>query len=143
MFTLEMYSSIFLKVKLACLLYLRNLEFCLKRVLTIQWKSLRTYNRGNFTSLEFENYYKEVEIKRHKTTIYTLQQNVVVECMNVNLLQWVRIMFSNANLEQELWEKSSSYNMSPSKLTIISCNRLYDSSGGMYKSFLWLFNFFF
>jgi hypothetical protein len=34
-------------------------------------KFLRTYNGGEFTSMEFENYCKEVVIKRHKNTIYT------------------------------------------------------------------------
>ena len=34
-------------------------------------KCLRTDNGGEFTSLEFENYCKEVEIERHKTTTYT------------------------------------------------------------------------
>ena len=34
-------------------------------------KCLRTDNGGEFTSLEFENYCKEVGIERHKTTTYT------------------------------------------------------------------------
>ena len=36
-------------------------------------KCLRTDNGGEFTSLEFENYCKEVGIERHKTTTYTPQ----------------------------------------------------------------------
>jgi len=34
-------------------------------------KCLRTYNGGEFTSLEFENYCKEDGIERHKTMVYT------------------------------------------------------------------------
>lgn len=38
-------------------------------------KCLRTGNGGEFSSLEFEKYCKEVGITRHKTTVYTTQQN--------------------------------------------------------------------
>ena len=44
-------------------------------------KCLRTDNGGEFTSMEFENYCKEFGIDRHKTTVYTRQQNGV-ELMN-------------------------------------------------------------
>ena len=49
-------------------------------------KCLRTDNGGEFTSMEFENHLKEDGIERHKTMIYTPQQNGVVECMNMTLL---------------------------------------------------------
>jgi transposase InsO family protein len=66
-------------------------------------KCLRTDNGGEFTSMEFDNYCKEFGIDRHKTTTYTPQQNGVVECMNMTLLERARSMLSNANLQQELW----------------------------------------
>jgi transposase InsO family protein len=50
-------------------------------------KCLRTNNGGEYTSMEFENYCKEVGIERHKTTAYTPQQNGVVEHMNMTLLE--------------------------------------------------------
>ena len=53
--------------------------------------------------MEFENYFKESGIDRHKTTAYTPQQNGVVERMNMTLLESARSMLSNANLQQELW----------------------------------------
>jgi transposase InsO family protein len=61
-------------------------------------KCLRTDNGGEFMSMEFENYCKEFGIDRHKTTAYTPQQNGVVECMNMTLLERARSMLSNANL---------------------------------------------
>jgi transposase InsO family protein len=61
-------------------------------------KCLRAYNGGKFTFLEFENYCKEVGIKRYKTTIYTHKQNGVVEHMNMTLLERARSMLSNAML---------------------------------------------
>jgi hypothetical protein len=61
-------------------------------------KCLRIENGGKFRSLEFENYGKEVRIKRHKTTVYTPQQNGVAECMNMILLERARSMLSYTNL---------------------------------------------
>ena len=65
-------------------------------------KCLRMDNGGEFTSLEFEKYYKYEGIVRHKTNVYT-QQNGVAERMNETLLERARSMLSNANLGQELW----------------------------------------
>ena len=66
-------------------------------------KCLRTDNGGEFTSLEFEKYCKYEGIVRHKTHVYTPQQNGVAESMNETLLERARSMLSNANLSQEVW----------------------------------------
>ena len=71
-------------------------------------KCLRTDNGGEFTSLEFEKYCKYEEIVRHKTNVYTPQQNGVAEHMNMTLLERARNMLSNANLGQELWAEAVS-----------------------------------
>jgi len=71
-------------------------------------KCLRTYNGGEFTSIEFEQYYKDEEIVRHKTIVYTPQKNGVVERMNQTLMEGGRSMISNANLQKELWEEAVS-----------------------------------
>jgi transposase InsO family protein len=65
-------------------------------------------NRGEFTYLEFEKYCKESRIIRHKTIVYTPQQNGVAECMNMTLLERARSMLNNANLCQELWVEAVS-----------------------------------
>ena len=49
-------------------------------------KCLRTDNGGEFTSLEFEKYCKDEGIVKHKTNVYTPQQNGIEEHMNMNLL---------------------------------------------------------
>jgi transposase InsO family protein len=90
-------------------------------------KCLRTDNGGEFMSMEFENYCKEFWIDRHETTAYTPQQNEVVECMNMTLLERARSMLSNANLQKELWEEAVNIgcflvNRSPS--TTIECKIL-------------------
>lgn len=69
-------------------------------------KCLRTDNGGEFTSKNFENYYKDAGIERHKTTVYTPQQNGVVERMNRTLLEKSRSMLSNAGLQKELWTEA-------------------------------------
>jgi transposase InsO family protein len=59
-------------------------------------KCLRIDKGGDFTSMEFENYCKEVGIERHKTTVYTPKQNGVVELMNRTLIEKERSMLRNA-----------------------------------------------
>eukprot|EP00253_Pinus_taeda_P023376 PITA_23376 len=48
-------------------------------------KCLRTGNGGEFTSIEFEQYCKDEEIVRHKTVVYTPQQNGVAELKGYRL----------------------------------------------------------
>jgi transposase InsO family protein len=61
-------------------------------------KCLRIDNGSDFTSKEFENYYKESRIERKKTTAYTPQQHDIVEHMNMTLLERARSILSNAKL---------------------------------------------
>ena len=71
-------------------------------------KCLRTDNGCEFTSLEFENYFKDEGIVRHKTKVYTPHQNGAAECMNMTLLERARNILSNANSGKELWEEAFS-----------------------------------
>ena len=64
---------------------------------------MRTDNGGEFCSAEFEQFYKEQGIERHKTTPYTPQQNGVVERMNKTLMEKARSMLSGGSLEQRFW----------------------------------------
>jgi transposase InsO family protein len=61
-------------------------------------KCLRTNNGGEFMSMKFENYCKDFGIDRHTNISYTPQQNGVVECMNMTVLERARSMLSNTNL---------------------------------------------
>ena len=90
-------------------------------------KCLRTDNGGEFTSVEFENYCKEARIERHKTMVYTPQQNSVVECMSMILLERARSMLSNAKMQQELWVETvltTCYLINRSPSTAINCKIL-------------------
>ena len=71
-------------------------------------KCLTMDNGGEFNSLEFEKDCKYEGIIRHKTNVYTPQQNGVAERMNMTLLERARSMLSNANLGKQLWAEAVS-----------------------------------
>eukprot|EP00253_Pinus_taeda_P017465 PITA_17465 len=90
-------------------------------------KCLRTDNGGEFTSKEFDSYCKDAGIERHKTTVYTPQQNGVAERMNKTLLERARSMLSNAGLQKELWTEAvatACYVINRSPLMAIDCKIL-------------------
>eukprot|EP00253_Pinus_taeda_P022829 PITA_22829 len=87
-------------------------------------KCLRTDNGGELTTIEYEQYYKDEGIIRHKTVVYTPQQNGVAERMNQTLMERAKRMINNANLQKELWEEAVStacYLVNISPLVVISC----------------------
>eukprot|EP00253_Pinus_taeda_P022102 PITA_22102 len=87
-------------------------------------KCLRTNNGGEFTSSEFEQYCKDEGIVRHKTVVYTPQQNGVAEHMNRTLMERARSMISNANLQKDLWTEAVStacYLVNKSPSVAIDC----------------------
>jgi hypothetical protein len=87
-------------------------------------KFLRIDNGGEFTSVEFENYCKEVGIEIHNTMVYTPQQNGVVEHMNRTLPERERSMLNNSKMPQELWVEAvltSCYLINQSPSTRINC----------------------
>eukprot|EP00253_Pinus_taeda_P007226 PITA_07226 len=99
-------------------------------------KCLITDNGGEFTSKEFDNYCKDAGIKRHKTTIYTPQQNGVAERMNKTLLERARSMLSNAELQKELWMEAvatTCYMINRSPSTAIGCKIPQEGSGIDYE----------
>ena len=61
-------------------------------------KVLKTDNGGYFYRNKFEDFYKKCSIAREKTTLYTPQQNGVVERMNRTLMEKERSMSSSARI---------------------------------------------
>lgn len=55
-------------------------------------KCLRTDRGGEFTSLEFNNFYEQNDIKWQLTTAYTTQQNSVAEWKKRIVMNMVRVM---------------------------------------------------
>jgi transposase InsO family protein len=64
---------------------------------------LRTDNRGEFTSVAFEEYCIEHGIERQKTAPYTPQQNGVVEQRNQTVVTMARSLLKSRNMPAMFW----------------------------------------
>ena len=71
-------------------------------------KCLRTDNELEFCNRHFDEYYKQSGIKRHKTFIYTPQQNGVSERMNMTIMDKVICMLAEFGLDQSFWAEAAS-----------------------------------
>jgi hypothetical protein len=98
MITLERFGVYLLKRKSDIFNTFKKFQAFVEKSTDRSIKCLRKYNGGEFTSVESENYYKKAGIERHKTMVYTPQQNGGVEHMNMTLLERSRIMLSNAKM---------------------------------------------
>ena len=71
-------------------------------------QSLRTNNRGEYTSIEFESYLKKEGIEHQYTIPKTPEQNAVAERMNQTLVEPVQIMLADSKLPHSLWTQAVS-----------------------------------
>ncbi|KAE8673309.1 Rho termination factor, putative isoform 1 [Hibiscus syriacus] len=69
-------------------------------------KCFRTDNGGEYTSEEFDDFYRKEGIKRQFTVANTPQQNGEAEWMNRTLLERTRAMLRDAGLEKSFWAKA-------------------------------------
>eukprot|EP01018_Ginkgo_biloba_P000012 Gb_36863 [translate_table: standard] len=74
----------------------------LERQTGLKLKVLRSYNGGEYTSKEFNQYYKDRGIQRKLTTAYTPQQNGVAERMNRTLVEKAKTMMTGINVSDYL-----------------------------------------
>ena len=70
-------------------------------------KILRLDNGGQFTLGEFNEYCKEVEIKRELTIPYNQQQNGVAERKNRSMMEVAKSMIHDQYLPMYLWEEGA------------------------------------
>ena len=70
-------------------------------------KTLRSDNGGEFTSGEFNDYCKEVGIKRELTIPYNPQQNGVAEKKNRSIMEVVKAMIHDQDLPMYLWAEAT------------------------------------
>ena len=68
---------------------------------------LRSDNGGEFTSNEFNDYWKEDGIKRELTIPYNLQQNGVAERKNRSIMEAMKAMIHDQDLSMYLWEEAT------------------------------------
>ena len=69
-------------------------------------KVLRSDNRGEYTSNEFEGYLKKEEIKHEHTIPNTPEQNGVSERMNRTLVEKVRSVLTDSKLPQQFFTEA-------------------------------------
>ena len=72
-------------------------------------KTLISYNGGEFTftSSEFNEYCKEVGIKRDLTILYNPQQNGVAERKNRYIMEYVKAMKHDQDIPMYMWEEAT------------------------------------
>ena len=61
-------------------------------------KTLRTHNGGEYTSKEFESFWKEARIKKELTTSYNPQENGVAEKKNMTIMEAMKTMTHDQDL---------------------------------------------
>ena len=70
-------------------------------------KTLRPNNGGEYTSNEFGNFCKDVEIMRELTTPYNPQQNGVAERKNRTVMEAMKTMIHDQDLPMHLWVEAT------------------------------------
>ena len=85
MITQENVGYIFLKLKVTHLINSKSIKPLFEKQTGKHIKILRTYNGGEFESLQFQDLCKSARIKRQLTVPYNPQQNGVVERKNMTI----------------------------------------------------------
>lgn len=70
-------------------------------------KTLRTDNGLEFCNRQFDDYCTSKGIQRHRTCVYTPQQNGVAERMNRTIMEKVRTMLSDSGLPKKFWTEAT------------------------------------
>ena len=68
---------------------------------------MRTDNRTQYESNEFNDYCREASIKRETTTVYTPEQNGVAEKKNRTIVEAARAMLYDQSLPKFLWGEAA------------------------------------
>ena len=71
-------------------------------------KCLRTDNGLEYCNTKFDEFCKGAGIKRHRTCVYTPQQNGVSERMNRTIMERVRCMLAESGMEERFWAEAAS-----------------------------------
>ena len=76
-----------------------------ENLLEINIKTLRSDNRGEYTSNEFGNFFKYFGIKRELTTPCSPKQNGFIERKNQAIMELVNTMIHDKDIPMHLWDK--------------------------------------
>eukprot|EP01018_Ginkgo_biloba_P016825 Gb_38799 [translate_table: standard] len=80
----------------------KQVKELVKRQTGLKLKVLRSDNGGEYTSKEFNQYYKDRGIQRQITAPYTPQQNGMAERMNRTLVEKAKTMMTGRNVPDYL-----------------------------------------
>jgi hypothetical protein len=67
-------------------------------------KCLRSYNGGEYSRKEFDDYYSYHVIRREKAVLGTPQENGVLERMNMKIMERARSMRLHVGFPLHFWE---------------------------------------
>ena len=93
-------------------------------------KTLRSDNGGEYSSKEFEDYFKKNGICHERTVPKTSEQNEVAKRMNLTLVETVRAMLSDSKLPMKFWVESlstASYVRNRSSTTAVKARTPYEA----------------
>ena len=68
-------------------------------------KVLRSENGGEYTSIEYKDFYKDAGIKKENTVAYNPQQNGVAERKNKYIISYVKAMIHDQSFSLFLWAR--------------------------------------
>ena len=92
-------------------------------------KTLRSDNGGEYTSKEFEDYFKKNGIRHKRIVPKTPEQNGVAERTNRTLVETVRAMSSDSKLPKKFWAEAlstASYVRNRSPTTAVKAMKPYE-----------------
>ena len=84
----------------------QHLKRMVEKKTSLLIKCLQTNRRDKFTSLEFNKFCEQNDIKRQLITTYTLQQNNVSERKNRTIMNMIRAMLFEKKIPKTLWVKA-------------------------------------
>jgi transposase InsO family protein len=96
----------FMKTKNEVFSHFREFKAQVENMTGRKIKVLRTDNKGEYTSNEFIDFFKEAGIKREKTMPYNPQQNGVAERKNWSIISAVKAMIHDQSLPMFLWAEA-------------------------------------
>jgi transposase InsO family protein len=95
----------FLKPKEEVFVKFKEFKALLENFSKRKIKILGSDNGGEYTSKEFINFCKHVEIKRELTTPYNPQQNGVAARKNITIMEALKTMIHDQDMSMHLWAK--------------------------------------
>ena len=99
--------DIFLKAKNEVFEKFKEFKALIENLSDRRIKTLQSDNGREYTSKEFESFYKYAKIKRGLASPYNPQQNGIAERKNITIMEVVKTMIYDQDLPMHLWAKAA------------------------------------